>query len=133
MRTGQTVGYIAGSELLQVIDCILVAANQLRRNAPSIVIREDAGRSGGSQFSTNFDERWLPGRKKRLLIFGEPLPRAVALLSYGTSAAGMIESRGCAANTLAPRNNQFLTKCNDNGYSARLCGKTERRFLTRTS
>jgi hypothetical protein len=48
-----------------------------------------------------------------LLIFGEPLPRAVALLSYGTSAARMIESRGCAANTLAPRNNQLLTKCNE--------------------
>jgi hypothetical protein len=69
MRTGQTVGYIAGSELLQVIDCILVAANQLRRNAPRIVIREDARRSGGSQFSTNFDERWLPGRKEEVADF----------------------------------------------------------------
>ena len=61
MCTRQAVGHVAGTELLQVINRLLVAANEIGPNAPRIVIRKDSRRSGRGQFSTNLHERWLPG------------------------------------------------------------------------
>src|ERR1700730_8986559 len=48
MCTRQAVGYVAGTEFLQVINRLLVTANEIGPNAPGIVIREDSCRSGRS-------------------------------------------------------------------------------------
>lgn len=66
---------------------MLVVANEIRRNAPSILTRESACRSCGSQFPVNFYEWWLPGQKRRSLIFDEVLNIAASNSGVETDAA----------------------------------------------
>src|SRR5882762_7079945 len=60
IRTRQAVGHIARTEFLQVVNCILVAAHEIGRYAPSILTRQGTDRTGWDQFSTDFYERRLP-------------------------------------------------------------------------
>src|SRR5450631_4745670 len=68
--TGQTVGHIAGTAFLQVLNRMLVIAHQIGRNSPGVVAGENTCRSGGSEFSTNFDKRWLTGREEEVANLG---------------------------------------------------------------
>ena len=48
MRTWQAVGDIAGTELFQVVDGMLVVPNQIGRDAPGVIAGECAPSSGRS-------------------------------------------------------------------------------------
>ena len=69
MRAGQTVGHIAGTELFQIIDRVLILANEIGCNSPRILTAQDAGRSRGSQLSANFDERRFARGEKQVADF----------------------------------------------------------------